>query len=99
MRLTTFEKETILKVIHSQFGNEVKIWLFGSRVSDQKRGGDIDLFLETPQNFLEAWKHKIIAVSLLQIQLGDQKIDVIVRSADDADRPIYQIAKHTGILL
>ena len=41
----------------------------------------------------------MIAVSLLQIQLGDQKIDVIVRSAEDADRPIYQIAKHTGILL
>jgi predicted nucleotidyltransferase len=99
MRLTTFERETILNVIHSQFGNEVKIWLFGSRVSDQKRGGDIDLFLETSQNFREAWQHKIIAVSLLQIQLGDQKIDVIVRSAEDADRPIYQIAKHTGILL
>lgn len=99
MRLTTFEKETILKVIHSQFGNEVKIWLFGSRVSDQKRGGDIDLFLETPQNFLEAWQHKMIALSLLQIQLGDQKIDLMIRSAEDADKPIYQIAKHTGILL
>ncbi len=99
MRLTTVENETILNVIHSQFGENVKIWLFGSRADDQKRGGDIDLFLETPQNFAEAWKRKMIAVSLLQIQLGDQKIDLMVRSADDGDRPIYQIAKNTGVLL
>ena len=45
MRLTNKEKETILKSAMRYFGNTVKVYLFGSRLDDQKRGGDIDLFV------------------------------------------------------
>jgi len=40
------EKEIkIIKNVTTQFLNEAKIYLFGSRLDDSKRGGDIDLFI------------------------------------------------------
>ena len=44
MRLSQKELETIKNTIHSVFG-EVGVYLFGSRVDDSKKGGDIDLYI------------------------------------------------------
>jgi predicted nucleotidyltransferase len=47
MRLTQNEKDSIKKTFLEVFG-EGEIYLFGSRVDDSKRGGDIDLFIRLP---------------------------------------------------
>jgi len=40
------EKEIkIIKDVITKFLNESKIYLFGSRLDDSKKGGDIDLFI------------------------------------------------------
>ncbi len=44
MRLSDFEIKSIKEVAKKNFGESVKITLFGSRVDDTKRGGDIDLY-------------------------------------------------------
>jgi hypothetical protein len=33
--------------VHEAFGANADVWLFGSGTDDTKRGGDIDLFIET----------------------------------------------------
>lgn len=43
MRLSFFEVESIVKIFTEVFG-EGKIYLFGSRTDDSKKGGDIDFF-------------------------------------------------------
>ena len=43
MRLTPQEQESILKSFQATFDQSDHIWLFGSRVDDTKREGDIDL--------------------------------------------------------
>ncbi|MFZ5592659.1 MAG: nucleotidyltransferase domain-containing protein [Pseudomonadota bacterium] len=48
-RLTTSQIETIRQTARQIFGSEVSVWLFGSRVDDSRRGGDIDLYMETPR--------------------------------------------------
>jgi len=58
MRLTNFEATTIKKVFTEIFG-EGKIYLFGSRIDDSKRGGDIDLYL-CPKNEFEDIREKKI---------------------------------------
>ena len=47
MRLTDQEIQGIRKAVTSRFGESAKTWLFGSRADDSKRGGDIDLLIET----------------------------------------------------
>jgi predicted nucleotidyltransferase len=97
MRLTILERNLIIQTIYNVFGQDVKIWLFGSRVDDSKRGGDIDLYVEVMQPFAQCWQKKIAVLTSLQIQLDDQKIDLIVHCLNDKEYPINQIAKKTGI--
>ena len=47
MRLSKREIEVILQVAEDIYGTDVKVYLFGSRVDDSRRGGDIDLLVRT----------------------------------------------------
>jgi|GEM_PF-1709277 len=47
MRLTPAQINIIRNATRQNFGQDALIWLFGSRVDDSKRGGDVDLYIET----------------------------------------------------
>jgi len=49
MRLSDDEQNVIKTIIAANFGAEAEIWLFGSRVDDKKRGGDVDLYVVPKQ--------------------------------------------------
>lgn len=96
MRLTPHERDAIKKAFHDVFG-EGRIYLFGSRVDDNKRGGDIDLYL-CPNCYSENMHQKKIAFLVkLDNAIGEQKIDVVI--AKDPDRSIEQAAQRDGIEL
>lgn len=46
MRLSETEIATIRTLVGARFGPDTRIWLFGSRLDDSARGGDIDLYVE-----------------------------------------------------
>ena len=46
MRLSSKNVEVIKDEIENMFGEVAQVWLFGSRVDDASRGGDIDLLVE-----------------------------------------------------
>lgn len=47
MRLDANQTETILACVHRQFGGDARVMVFGSRLDDAARGGDLDLLVET----------------------------------------------------
>ena len=97
MRLSNDSMLTIKQAVTLIFGKDAKVYLFGSRADDAKKGGDIDLYIETV--YLEAvFDKKLSLLSELRKRLGDQKIDVIVNNFTK-EKDIYKIAKNTGILL
>ena len=79
------------------FRYEILVYLFGSRVNDNKSGGDIDLYIETTlkENIV---KKKINMMGKLHEILGEQKIDIVVNNFR-SDKLIYQVAKNEGIAL
>ena len=47
MRLSEFEIDAIKTAVNKYFEQGAKVYLFGSRVDENKHGGDIDLYVET----------------------------------------------------
>jgi|CXWL01.1.fsa_nt_gi predicted nucleotidyltransferase len=95
MRLTPTQHQCILQAIHQSFGGDAKVWLFGSRVDDVRRGGDVDLYVETDRvnTLMSALRCKIVIEESL-----DLHVDLVVNE-NAQDKPIYQIAKKQGIQL
>jgi len=95
MRLSTNEIDAIKESFYTVFEEGV-LYLFGSRVDDTKKGGDIDLYIiPSTQENLSMKKIKFLA--LLKRIIGEQKIDVVIDRGQD--RAIDRVAKNNGILL
>jgi uncharacterized protein len=95
MRLTTDQVEAIRQRIRSHLGPHARIWLFGSRVDDSRRGGDVDLYVEpeTPPGLAARLRCRSALADTL-----DLNVDLIVQQPG-RDLPIYRIAKHSGVTL
>ena len=101
MRLSDFQKHSICESAKHNFGQDTHVWLFGSRVNDLAKGGDIDLYIEPqtqkPADLITA---KLQFLRDLHKKIGQQKIDVVLHMADSkVELPIYRIAKEKGVLL
>ena len=101
MRLTADQHSTIRSAVAETFGGAASVWLFGSRVDDNKRGGDIDLLIETSQtNVSEIVKAELALLTKLKMKLGEQQIDVLVDYPTRQHTPaIFTIARQTGTRL
>lgn len=101
MRLSQQAINMILDAFKKHFLNNDKLWLFGSRVDDTKRGGDIDLCVQTHElDRKTQFERKMHFLMDLEKYLGEQKIDLVLTSFDDVDeRTIVQHALKTGVLL
>lgn len=94
MRLSVQEIQTVRGVLH-EVDPHGRIYLFGSRADDAKRGGDIDLFFEV-STWLDL-KRKLA----LEYQLSagcDTKVDLLVKNPEQEESAIFSIARR-GILL
>ncbi len=95
MRLSLAEIQTVLKHKNSFFAASSKMYLFGSRVDDTQKGGDIDLYLiSDEENTLDA---KIGFLNALKKDLGEQKIDLVI--AKDKTRLVEKEALEKGVEL
>jgi predicted nucleotidyltransferase len=101
MRLTLQERQIIKSSVKEIMGSQADVWLFGSRVDETKRGGDIDLLVEADlQNPLDRVRKKSQLWAKLQQQLGEQRIDIILTSIKPIEqRRIEQVAKESGVRL
>lgn len=95
MRLQTKEIQAIIRAAKEVYGESVKVYLFGSRLDDTRRGGDIDLLVRTADGS-KGILARIRFVSRLKAYLGDRKIDVI---GDHEDSPVAREALKKGVQL
>ena len=96
MRLTSDQICTILATIREQANRDARVILFGSRVDDSRRGGDIDLLIEStsPPDLRQRARIKLALETALQIS-----VDVIAKQKDATPTPIQAIAIITGTTL
>jgi len=94
MRLSTEQKRIVSDTANDVAGRPIHISVFGSRIRDEAKGGDLDLLVESipPLNILE----KSRLVSRLQDRLMIP-VDVIAAEPGSPDRAIVAIAKGTAV--
>ena len=95
MRLNKHYIKTIKHSFKEVF-KEGEIYLFGSRVDDTQKGGDIDLYLKLKDK-TNLFRKKLKFLAKIKKELGEQKIDVIFNL--DNNRLIEKEAQKWGIKL
>ena len=80
MRITPMQLQAIQQQIHQYFGDSATVWLFGSRLDDTQKGGDVDLYVEAgPCCLLDELRCKISLEECLDIP-----VDLVVRQSSDS---------------
>ncbi len=85
----------IIETAKEIFGNDIKIWIFGSRANIEARGGDIDIYIEV-KNYKDIFSKKLDFLVQLDKKIGEQKVDLVVKPFDNNDF-ISKEAKETGV--
>jgi predicted nucleotidyltransferase len=99
MRLTEEQRTAMRAVIRRVLGDDARVWLFGSRVDDRAKGGDIDLYVELDGSPADALEQQMQLYAALQRVLGEQRIDLVVHRQGAPLRPIDTEARRTGVRL
>ena len=95
MRITEHEKNTIVEAVKNADSN-AKVWLFGSRADDSKKGGDIDIAILS-ETIKKAVMKEIQVRRFICDRIGEQKIDIVV--SEEGKEAFFRLAVAEGILL
>ena len=85
MRLSSEEVALLKNELH-KLSTEAKLYLFGSRIDDRKRGGDIDLLILSDK--LQKRELRQLRVAFCK-RFGEQKIDIVL----DKHKPMKPFVK------
>ncbi len=99
MRPSGAEVARIRAVVRETAGPDAEVWLFGSRLDDRARGGDVDPMVRLPRPvarpaalaaLLEAWPTRA---------LGGRKVDVVLDAPNLARSGIHETVEDEGVRL
>lgn len=99
MRLTNEQTQVIRQLTHELVGERCNVRVFGSRLDDAARGGDIDLLLELTDTVDNP---ALIAAQLsarVSRAMHGRKVDVLLSAPNLMRLPIHEIAFKEGQLL
>lgn len=99
MRLTPHEVEAIKDCARAHFGEGAVVRLFGSRVRDDLRGGDIDLHIIAEADDRVTSRQESSFLDALMRRIGEQRIDLIARRPREDFEAIDNVAALTGVIL
>jgi predicted nucleotidyltransferase len=102
MRLSLDERAAIAATSQEAFPPGTRVLLFGSRLDDARRGGDIDLLVEPPRALSpdELVERRTRFVARLYRLLEERCIDVVVTPGrQHDDRSLVRAAREQGFEL
>lgn len=99
MRLSDDHRATIRDLTREIVGDQARVLLFGSRLDDQQRGGDVDLLVESPLPLASRLTTELRLGARLERALGGRKVDVLLIDSDTTLAPVHRAALARGVPL
>ena len=93
MRISQHERASIRQATEEVAGAGARALLFGSRVHDDLKGGDIDLLIELPDRAEDALALSLRIAARIQRQIGLRKIDVLIADPATPDCALLRQAR------
>lgn len=97
MRLKAEEVAAIKRATREVFGEAAVVRLFGSRLDDARRGGDIDLHVQVPVPAPSDASARFR--NLLDRMVGEREYDILVAVAGQLPSAVHRKALAEGIVL
>jgi predicted nucleotidyltransferase len=96
VRLTPAQIHAITQTISRLTGGTAEVFLFGSRLDDRARGGDVDLLIETaaPLALVERARIKMELECLVNLP-----VDIVAQVRESAPTPFQRIARANAVRL
>ena len=89
MRLSVIEKKNILATFKIFSAPNAKIYLFGSRTDDNKKGGDIDLLIVFANSAAKLSFKRLDFIVELTKKNGERKVDVTLAAEDELTNDVF----------
>lgn len=99
MRLNLAQIAIIRDTTFNVFGDHARVILFGSRVNDSAKGGDVDLMIEVPGFVSDPALLSARVASRVSRAMNGRKVDVVLKAPNLMIQPVHEIAASTGVAL
>lgn len=99
MRLSQEHRLALKSHFLRELGAECEVILFGSRVDNSARGGDVDLLVKSTKVFVNpSWLAARLEASAERL-LGGRRVDVLLLDPQTPVQPVHAVALATGVPL
>ncbi|ANB03136.1 nucleotidyltransferase domain-containing protein [Ectothiorhodospira sp. BSL-9] len=99
MRLTPQQQTTIRHIVTKHAGASARVRLFGSRLDDTARGGDVDLMVELNEPVDQPALLSATLSAKISRQLQGRRVDVVLSAPNLQHLPIHDVAYREGVIL
>ena len=99
MRISPEQAQAIRHLAHQVAGEDARVRLFGSRLDDRARGGEIDLLLELPMPVANPALTAANSSAPVSHLFQGRRVDVLILAPNLKRFPIHDLACMQGQLL
>ncbi|NWG29894.1 MAG: nucleotidyltransferase domain-containing protein [Rhodocyclaceae bacterium] len=99
MRLTAQQIANIRAIVAELAGDDAIVRLFGSRLDDTAKGGDVDLLVEVPHAVEAPAPLAARIAGRVSRALDGRKVDVVLAAPNLLSLPIHEAARRQGVAL
>ncbi|WP_440995016.1 nucleotidyltransferase family protein [Arhodomonas sp. SL1] len=99
MRLSPEHIKAIREVVRRECGPGARVRLFGSRLDNARRGGDVDVLVELDEPVERPAVLSARLSARLSRRLEGRAVDVLLSAPNVARGPVHRIAEKEGQLL
>ncbi len=95
IRLSDYEIKTIKDTAKEVFGEDIKVYIFGSRTDPTRKGGDIDILIKTNKEI--STDQQLTFLAKLELRGIERKVDLLVITPKTELKDIHKEALKTGV--